>query len=288
MKILLSCIAMSLLIWSSCKRSAGPDFTEMIDGVKSQKDLIQVTRDLGVAMEAHPEADGGLWYGKLARQALRISRTRDSEALYIRALRDYGSSASTLENFSGLAELYSVYLEYDLAAQAICCGLSGRGETGDYGDCCPTGFPAIDQALTNLRADVFDVESGRIDSQKARHYIALCQIRALLQPEDTSAADHLNEAAKVAKSIRAFPVSLELYDWIITDYLQTPYGPKAMFLKAFTLENDLNDLESARIAYEAYLKSWPQDDFADDARILLDNLGKDPSELIRQFQQQQQ
>jgi len=288
MKYTLPFIILSLLIWSSCKRSSGPDFTEMIEGVRSQKDLIQVTKALDEAMVSYPEADGGLWYGKLAGQARSISRTRDAETLYIRALRDYASSTSSLENFAGLSELYRAYLEYDLAAETICCTLRERGEKGSFEACCPSGFGSIDQALTTLRAGVFDTLSGRIDSQKARHYIALCQTRALLHPEDPSCADHLNEAAKVAKSIRAFPVSLELYDWIITDYLQTPYGPKAMFLKGFTLENDLQDIEGARLAYEEYLKAWPKDDFADDARILLDNLGKDPSELIRQFQQQQQ
>lgn len=276
-----------VLGFAACKRDNGPDFTQAIENIQNQKDLTRVTVELEQALIEHPDLDGGRWFGLLARKAVDLSRSREAETLFLRAIRDHSDSDHTSNNLAGLSDLYRVYLNYDLASQAICCALKERGARDEDGKaCCPDTFKDTDVALLGLRETVFDANSGRIDTQKARHYIALCQVRTLLQPEDPRNADHLNEAAKVAKSIRAFPVSIDLYDWIITDYAKTPYGPKAMFLKAFTLENDLRDLEAARNTYETFLKTWPNDEFADDARILLDNLGKDPEELIRQFQQQ--
>lgn len=279
--------ALLFLAFSACKRDAGPDFAQAIDSAQHQKDLSQVARELDQALVDHPDMDGGRWYGQLAKKSVSMGRSRDAEIFYLRAIRDHHGSEHTPENLAGLSELYRVYLNYDMASQAICCALKERGARDKDGkECCPDTFKDTDMALLGLREKVFDATSGRIDAQQARHYIALCQVRALLEPEDPRCADHLNEAAKVAKAIRAFPLSFELYDWIITDYGKTPIGAKAMFLKAFTLENDLQDLDAARVAYEEFLKSWPKDDFADDARLLLENLGKDPEELIRQFQQQ--
>jgi inosine/xanthosine triphosphate pyrophosphatase family protein len=40
--------------------------------------------------------------------------------------------------------------------------------------------------------------------------------------------------------------------------------------------------------YELFLQKYPDNDFADDARISIENLGKTPEELIKQFEEQQQ
>jgi TolA-binding protein len=42
------------------------------------------------------------------------------------------------------------------------------------------------------------------------------------------------------------------------------------------------------VAYEAFLKKYPNDDFADDAQFLLKNLGKSPEEIIKGFEQNPQ
>ena len=39
---------------------------------------------------------------------------------------------------------------------------------------------------------------------------------------------------------------------------------------------------------KAFCKSYPNDDFADDTKFLLENLGKDDEEIINSFSGQQQ
>ncbi len=60
-----------------------------------------------------------------------------------------------------------------------------------------------------------------------------------------------------------------------------------MYLKAYVYENYLGDLEHAKMIYIEFLEKYPDNEFADDAEISIQNLGKSPEELIRQFEEQQ-
>lgn len=54
-------------------------------------------------------------------------------------------------------------------------------------------------------------------------------------------------------------------------------------MRAFTLDSDLKRLDEAKALYEQFVADYPDDDFVDDAHILLENLGKDDEEIIRSF-----
>ena len=60
-----------------------------------------------------------------------------------------------------------------------------------------------------------------------------------------------------------------------------------MFLKAFTFDNDLKDYENARKYYEEFLAKYPNNEFAESAKFLLDNLGKSDEELRQIIEQKQ-
>ena len=53
-----------------------------------------------------------------------------------------------------------------------------------------------------------------------------------------------------------------------------------MFLKAYVLENNLNDIERARETYNAFLAKYPTHHLADDVNFLLENLGKSDDEIL--------
>jgi hypothetical protein len=54
-----------------------------------------------------------------------------------------------------------------------------------------------------------------------------------------------------------------------------------LFLKGFALENEFYRTEDARKTYESFLTKYPQDSLADDVKMLLQNLGKRPEEIIQ-------
>ena len=97
----------------------------------------------------------------------------------------------------------------------------------------------------------------------------------------------LHQAGETARSIRNYGKAIEIYDLIYNVFPDYEKAPQALFLKAFTLDNDLKQTEEAKALYEAFLEKHPDNEFADDTQFLLDNLGKDDEEIIQSFQQKE-
>jgi tetratricopeptide (TPR) repeat protein len=96
-------------------------------------------------------------------------------------------------------------------------------------------------------------------------------------------------AAGVAKTIGQPNKALQLYLMVSDQYPDHRRAPTALFMMGHIYEADLQDLDRAKSAYEAFLKRYPKDpDYADDAQYALKHLGKSPEELIAEFEQMNQ
>lgn len=144
-----------------------------------------------------------------------------------------------------------------------------------------------DQRLDAFSRTMYADTTGRIDLRLANDFINGASVYALITPDASRAPELLYKAAETARTVQAFGKAIALYDWLIEGYPDYTKIPQAMFLKGFTLDNDLRRLEEARQMYEAFLTQYPQDDFADDAQFLLENLGKTDEEIIGSFGEQQ-
>ncbi|MBI3005149.1 MAG: hypothetical protein HYY49_06990 [Ignavibacteriales bacterium] len=56
----------------------------------------------------------------------------------------------------------------------------------------------------------------------------------------------------------------------------------ALFLTGFIYNNELKIYDSAKIAYQEFLKRFPASPLVGDAKFELENLGKDPAEIIKE------
>ncbi len=79
--------------------------------------------------------------------------------------------------------------------------------------------------------------------------------------------------------------AINLYQRIINDYPEFRKAPECLFLKGYIYENYLNELDQAKVIYTEFIIKYPNNDFADDAQISIDNLGKSPEELIKEFEE---
>lgn len=103
-------------------------------------------------------------------------------------------------------------------------------------------------------------------------------------PTDSNSVKYLTKAGETARLLKNYDRAFAIFDKIMKDYPQSKEAPAAMFMKAFTLDNDLKKLDEAKAVYEAFLQKYPNDEFADDAQFLLKNLGKSPEEIIKGFE----
>ena len=96
---------------------------------------------------------------------------------------------------------------------------------------------------------------------------------------------YLYKAADLALNINKSKESLDLYNRIIYQYPDYEKVPECLFLMGYIYENYFQELGKAREIYQSFLSKYPTHEFADDARISIENLGKSPEELIHSFEE---
>ncbi len=158
---------------------------------------------------------------------------------------------------------------------------SGPNKSGD-------SKASIQDSITSNENRLFDNDGARITKEDAIKLIGFYEKYADKFPEDSLAPVYLFRASDISMNLQQPVKTINLFNKIMTNYPDYEKTPSVMFLKAFVYEDQLHDLDKAKKYYEEFLAKYPESDFADDAKISLQNLGKSPEELIKEFEQQQQ
>jgi tetratricopeptide (TPR) repeat protein len=138
---------------------------------------------------------------------------------------------------------------------------------------------SVDSTLRHIGMNMFNDSTFRLNEPMANMYISACELAAAADPKLPGAPEHLHRAAETARTLRDIPRAIKIYDWIISVYPDSPRGATSLFLKAFTYDNDLKDFDKAGKYYNEFLTKYPNNDFTESAKFLLQNLGKSEEEL---------
>jgi tetratricopeptide (TPR) repeat protein len=136
-----------------------------------------------------------------------------------------------------------------------------------------------------LRTNMFNPQNLVADPAIINSYINSSIAYALLLPKNPESAVVLNQAAENAYYTQQFDRALYLYEWFQTAYPDDLKAPQALFMRAFIYDNDLEQYETAGRLYQEFIEKHPDDDFADDAEVLLENLGKSPEEMMQSLEE---
>jgi tetratricopeptide (TPR) repeat protein len=167
--------------------------------------------------------------------------------------------------------------------QAIATGFPGAKEAKQASSRIPKGTPELKKRIEALQASIFDPSKMTLDTTAINQYLNACTVQALLLPSDPQSEFYLHKAAENAYYTQQFSRSLFLYEWFEQAYPQSDKAAQALFMRAFMLDNDLGRFDEAKELYTVFLQKFPNDDFADDAKFLLGNLGKSPEEVIKDW-----
>ncbi|MCC6754357.1 MAG: tetratricopeptide repeat protein [Saprospiraceae bacterium] len=137
--------------------------------------------------------------------------------------------------------------------------------------------------LDQLANSMFPDTAGSFNKDIAYEYVDACEAFALVLPEDEKSPEFLFSAAQTAKLLQTYDKCLSLFDWIVEKYPNHPKAESAAFMKGFLFDNDLKDTALARKYYMEFVKQYPKSQFADDAEILLKNLGKSEEEILQEI-----
>jgi len=138
--------------------------------------------------------------------------------------------------------------------------------------------------INKLEAELFNVNNATPDMAKAKKLAELYIEYAELYPNDTNSPEFLFKASDISMNVHSPRLTISLFDKILTTYPNYENVPTIMFLKGFVYEDQLNDYVNAEKYYTEFLDKFPDSDFADDAIVSLNNLGKSPEQLIKEFE----
>lgn len=141
----------------------------------------------------------------------------------------------------------------------------------------------IENQIKDLEKKLFEQKDGVISKKDAANIIHLYLTFVKENPKSEKAPDYLFKAGDVSINVFHSKQTIQLFNQLLAEYPQFEKAPQALFLKAFTFENYLNEIDSARANYELFLQKYPKHTFANDAQVSLSNLGKSPEEIIKSF-----
>ncbi len=141
--------------------------------------------------------------------------------------------------------------------------------------------------IQDLEKRLFAPEAVSFDKAKADSLMTLYVTFVKDNPKDSLSPDYLFKAAGIAMNSGEGSKALNWYNQFLKDYPEHANAAMSLFFKAFVYENLLRNLDYAKESYLLFIEKYPQDEFNDDARIALQNLGKSPDQMIREFEVRQ-
>ena len=150
----------------------------------------------------------------------------------------------------------------------------------------PAAITAAKGVMDTLLYAITDPSTGRLKPVVAQQYISLTEVYAKSRPNAPESPDQLYKSGEIARSIGDFQKALSIYSTVENYFPQYEKASKALFMQAFTYAEDLNNEEEARRLYEAFIEKYPEDDFVDDAQILLSTLGKTDDEIFQALEKE--
>lgn len=145
----------------------------------------------------------------------------------------------------------------------------------------------LEADIAALEAKLFS-ETNALVAGDADQLLKMYLLAADEVTSDSVKAEYLFKAADLMM-YHADPLeTIAIYERIIQNYPSHDKAVMSLFLKAFVYDTRIGDTASARQYYEEFLQRYPDDDFAMDASMAIQNLGKPVEDLIREFEAKNQ
>jgi len=141
----------------------------------------------------------------------------------------------------------------------------------------------LDYKIQLLEAKLYG-KNASFDANLASAAIQLYVEYANNFPNDKKTPKYLFKAGEISNSLGESRNAIAYFDRIYKDYPGFDKYPYTLFLQGFIYETQLDELGKAKEIYEKVITEFPNHQVAQDAAGSLQNLGKSPEQLIREFE----
>jgi outer membrane protein assembly factor BamD (BamD/ComL family) len=152
--------------------------------------------------------------------------------------------------------------------------------------CSPSREKSV-KTIKSLETSLFSPSATGFDKVKADSLLTAYESFIKHFPEDSLSLKFTFKAANLCMNMGDGQKAIELFDKVIEKYPDDPKAAISMFFKGYIYENQVKNLDKAKEIYLQFIEKYPNNDFTKDARIALQNLGKSPEDMVREFEEKQ-
>jgi outer membrane protein assembly factor BamD (BamD/ComL family) len=149
---------------------------------------------------------------------------------------------------------------------------------------CQPSREKLNGRISAMENRLFAPSAQAISKESADSLISEYELFVKEFPKDSLAPAYLFKAAGMSMNTGDGPRAITFFDRVVKEYPAHPKAALALFFKGYVLENILRDLGQAKETYLLFLEKYPDNEFADDAKASIENLGKTPEQMIREFE----
>lgn len=139
------------------------------------------------------------------------------------------------------------------------------------------------EEIVSIEKSLFGDRTSFNDSI-ARLYLSKTDAFIKANKGDERCADLLFKSGEVLNGLQSYSYAIRRFQEVHLLYPNSAKASESIFLCAFIYDTYLQKYDDARRYYKMFLKKYPNHPLAKDAQISLDNLGKTPDELVKEFE----
>ena len=153
-----------------------------------------------------------------------------------------------------------------------------------FAGCSPSRDKSV-KTIGAMEKRLFSPQSTSFDKAKWDSLITMYDAFCKRFPKDSLVPGYLFNAANISMNTGDGQKALSLFQQIIDTYPSYTKAPLCLFFKAYVYENLLHDLAKAKEFYLQFIEKYPSNEFVSAARASIQNLGKSPEQMVKEFEE---
>jgi outer membrane protein assembly factor BamD (BamD/ComL family) len=137
--------------------------------------------------------------------------------------------------------------------------------------------------------EMFDAAGEKAKNKNFSEAIKEFNMLAEEYPKSDLTCKGFFESAKIYHSLLIPNISREeslnkalgYYKKVMVEFENKPEAEQSFFMIGFLKANEFNQLDSAKVIYESFLKKYPKSQLVNSVQLELNNLGKTPEEILQ-------
>ncbi len=276
MRIVSCCLFLCLFL--SCTNESGPTRSDQNTTVDQTVSSVEVLKEFKAAKgDLSKQLD-------IFRKAVKENFDAGHEAKAVDIFKNVLFNFDTEEHIKGIAPIFLHFAKgqptivdfYQGVQSAYVTKYPQSEYSGKVKD-----VKTIITLIDNKTEMIDNPNFNRFSVPDAKGFIEMTEAFMMISPKDEDAGSQLFKAGNMARRIPGFAQkAVALYDWLLQKQPDHPKAGHVMFLKAYTYDNELNKKDIAEKLYNEFIEKHPDNTYADDAKFLVEHIGKTDQELF--------